>query len=292
MAEFKTAEELEENLRQYREQLAQVKEAIEQTEEGEQAEYEQYEKDLQELIQLTLDLLQDAPRANKKAPVPPASVATTSTGAAGGWGPGAECEAQWSGDNEWYNAIIVSVEPAAAPDGTEQTNVSSRITVRYPEYADETETLPLKCIRARPSLAWAPDDDTTLPSTSSNNNTYSQQTQIPSEMPKRMRINQNDSEKTKQKKRKLQKNFKRQQKQAERERAAEEKRNQWQAFRQSKVLKSKPGYFSGSRKRSQFELDDKDPHAKVGTMSASLSHRQVTNSASRPKQPRLGAGSR
>ena len=247
MSSFQTAEQLEASLAEYRQELVRVQASKDADRSND--EYEQYENDLNELIQLTLDLLQDAPRTSA-----PERVTARS-----GWAPESECEAQWSGDGHWYNATINS-EPTS----------EGFVTVRYPDFNDECESLPLRCVRARPSLAGAVTDD----AQSEQQDTAAPQApygSVPSEMPKRLRINENDSEQTKQKKRKQQKAFRKHQKQAERDRAAEEKRSQWQNFRQSKVLKSKPGFFSGKRKTSQFELGSSDSSVSV---------------ANAPKQPR------
>lgn len=110
---------------------AQVQESLEQDPDNE--ELKKMEGDLNEVIELTEELLKEAPAV--QAQQQHSGLPTRNA-----WQPGAECEARWSGDDEWYNAVV------------EEDIGNGRFRVQFVDY-DETEEVGLERMRARPSLA-------------------------------------------------------------------------------------------------------------------------------------------
>lgn len=275
-----TLEEMEANLASYKEQLAQVEALL--SSEPENAEYVDLKESLTEVITLTEDLVKTAVEeqqaagsaAAQGAGVSSLDVNATYGGAAaaapaaaapdlvnpvfsqlGQWMSGAECEVTLDGGISWLDAVIVGIQPSGLIKCFLKQNRQREMEVqvaqiRQKEVAPVEETHEVyKGVPAPKRLK------------AENTKEY-----VPTEMPKKLQIHDEDDDHTREKKRKQIKQWKGRQRAAELDAEQNKQANSWQNFKAKVSNKKKPtGAMSSFKKQSMFAVPE-GLNSKVGVI--------------------------
>eukprot|EP00245_Coleochaete_scutata_P006415 TRINITY_DN20842_c0_g1_i1.p1 TRINITY_DN20842_c0_g1~~TRINITY_DN20842_c0_g1_i1.p1 ORF type:complete len:295 (+),score=102.31 TRINITY_DN20842_c0_g1_i1:73-957(+) len=288
---MQSVEELQNNLRTYKEQLCQVTEIL-QTEPG-NAEYVEMANGLQELIELTEDLLTNAqpPEAGASASVPASAqeewqpeelsianqvLATTPPGRLS---VGSKVQAVWSEDGEWYTATVEDITPIG-------------YVVIYDGFGNQEEVdvdnvRPLPALEGVDAIAEAEKDaEETRLAIKRKIAEAAEAEFVQKELPPKLRVQPEDDEETKAAKRKKIHSFKSKVRLQQMELTQNKRQNAWQQFQSGKGKQKKVGFFTGRKKESMFKSPE-DPKGKVGVIG---SGKGLTEFAKRDKHLHMRLG--
>ncbi|KAG2484619.1 hypothetical protein HYH03_016573 [Edaphochlamys debaryana] len=300
MSGLQSPAELEENLRQYREQLAQVEQLLMlgTDEEMPGQDLQDMYQSLTEVINLTEELLKDAleqqriaggaAASTSAAAVLGAAAAAASAGAAASgpiakivtppelnlpsilpasvadqirkaqvraaltgqapaqWAIGAECQAVYSADGEYYNAVVEGVSEAG------------NFIVVFEGYGNKEE-VGLTGIRPRAT------EEEGYKGVAAPKRKRVEDEPVVTEIPKWLAIKETDDEKTKARKKKLLKSFKSKIRFQNMDLAQKQKQDSWQSFLKGKGSKKKTGFLTGTKKGSMFSVPEGGKVGVVGS---------------------------
>ncbi|KAG2454532.1 hypothetical protein HYH02_000379 [Chlamydomonas schloesseri] len=301
---LQSPEELEENLRQYKEQLAQVEQLLMMGSDEEMPgqDLQDMYQSLSEVIQLTEELLKDAleqQRAAAAAGAGPsaATVAAVAAGVAGAeaaaaaasnpvakivtppelnlpailpasvadqirkaqvraaltgqapaeWAIGAQCQAVYSADGQYYDATVEAISAAG------------NFIVVFEGYGNKEE-VGLTGIRPRPGA------DEGYKGVAAPKRKRVEDEPVVNEIPKWLAIKDTDDEKTKARKKKLLKSMKSKIRFQQKDLAQKQKQDNWQSFLKGKGSKKKTGFLTGSIKKDSMFSVPEGVNAKVGVI--------------------------
>ncbi|KAF6257849.1 hypothetical protein COO60DRAFT_1701647 [Scenedesmus sp. NREL 46B-D3] len=291
--ETHSAEELQQNLHDYREQQQQV-ETLLLSDPGNEELREMYDS-LSEVIQLTEDLLRDA-GAPEAAPAPaPAPAAAGPAAAAAAAAPSSSLEQQQQQIATPAELNIAAMLPASVADQIRRAQVKQALlgqgnaawavgaacvalysgdgqyypatvkgvtdagnfVVLFEGYGNEEE-LPITNVRP-------PAEDTTgyTGVAAPKRKRVEEEPTLEQAPPKWLEIKPADDEKTVARKKKLLKSFKSKRRFQEMDIKQKERQSNWQSFLKGKGGKPKTGYFTGRKKESMFKVPD---NGKVGVI--------------------------
>ncbi|GLC35098.1 hypothetical protein PLESTM_000279300 [Pleodorina starrii] len=274
MSGLQTPQELDENLRQYREQLAQViqlteellKDALEQQRLSGGAALAAGASSAEALVATAEEQAGTAgpvakivtpPELNLPA-ILPASVAeqirkaqirAALTGQAPAeWAIGAQCQAVYSADGEYYDATVEAVSEAG------------NFIVIFDGYGNKEE-VGLTGVRPRPSA------EEGYRGVAAPKRKRVEEEPVVTEIPKWLAIKETDDEKTRARKKKLLKSFKSKIRFQNMDLAQKQKQDTWQSFLKGKGSKKKTGFLTGTIKKSSiFSVPEGLVGSKVGVV--------------------------
>uniref|UniRef100_A0A7S0VKM0 Survival of motor neuron-related-splicing factor 30 n=1 Tax=Polytomella parva TaxID=51329 RepID=A0A7S0VKM0_9CHLO len=303
MSELQSIEELEENLKVYRQQLEEIGQIILQDGEGDEdpdQELQDLYHNLEELIELNEDLLKDAIATRKSSsnieePIlpslaaPVASVAVTTAPELilpASLPPQvadqirrAQAKAALLGRKPPAWAIGSKCQAIYAADGLyydariEGISSTGNFIVVYEGYTEKGE-VPLSRIRP------APEKEEIYTGVAAPKRQRVNDSSESIEIPKWLTIKDTDDEKTKALKRKKLRSYKSKQRFHKMEQDQKEKASDWQSFLKTKGSKHRAGFFTGTRKQSIFATST-EVNSKVGVVG---SGRGVTGNQKRVRQ--------
>lgn len=162
------------------------------------------------------------------------------------WAVGAQCQAIYSGDGQWYDAVVQSVTPA------------SMFVVLFEGYGNTEQVAP-KQIRPRP------DVQEVYKGVAAPKRKRVEDEPVISEIPKWCETKETDDEKTKSRKRKLLKSYKSKIRFQQMDLEQKKKQQDWHSFVKGKGSKKKAGFFTGRKKESMFKVPE-EVGGKVGVV--------------------------
>ncbi|CAD7705113.1 unnamed protein product [Ostreobium quekettii] len=282
MAEFSSVEEMRASLDEYKEQLQQVDLLLGEFPDNE--DYQEAKTTLTEAIQLVEGLLidggsfgdpsaaagvsevpstsghfdagqQQAPSVKLPSTLPAsvaeqirrAQVKAALLGQAPpAWAVGAECQAVYSGDGQWYDAAIQSV------------TAGGEFVVVFEGYGNSEEVDP-KQVRPRPDI------QEVYKGVAAPKRKRVEDEPVISEIPKWCEMKDTDDDKTKSRKKKLLKSYKSKIRFQQMDLDQKKKQQDWHSFVQGKGSKKKAGVFTGRKKTSIFSVPE-EVGGKVGVV--------------------------
>eukprot|EP00198_Chlamydomonas_reinhardtii_P010410 XP_001699747.1 predicted protein [Chlamydomonas reinhardtii] len=255
---LQSPEELQENLRQYKEQLAQVEQLLMMGSDEEMPgqDLQDMYQSLSEVIQLTEELLKDALEQQRAAgaavavadQIRKAQVRAALTGQAPAeWAIGAQCQAVYSADGQHYDATVEAISAAG------------NFIVVFEGYGNKEE-VGLTGIRPRPGA------DEGYKGVAAPKRKRVEDEPVVNEIPKWLAIKETDDEKTKARKKKLLKSMKSKIRFQQKDLAQKQKQDSWQSFLKGKGSKKKTGFLTGSIKKGSIFSVPEGVNAKVGVV--------------------------
>jgi len=166
--------------------------------------------------------------------------------ASAAWAIGAPCQAIYSADGQFYNAVVEGV------------SASGNFIVVYEGYEEKEEVPPA-------SVRPPPEATEIYKGVAAPKRKRVEEQPVVTEIPKWLEIKDTDDEKTKARKRKLLKSYKSKIRFQEMDVAQKEKQDSWQSFLTGKGGKKKAGFFTGRKKESMFKVPE-GASGKVGVI--------------------------
>lgn len=260
-------------MREYNAQLQQVEELL--LAEPENQEYADIFQSLTEVIQLTSDLLQEAPDAGVSTSSAPRPVAAITTApqlslpsilppqvafqiraaqqkaalngqAPGAWAIGARCQALYSGDGEQHEGTVTGV------------TAYGNFVVQFSKFDHEEEVIPA-------NVSPPPEAQEVYQGVAAPRRKRVEEQPTVGEMPKWLEVKPTDDDKIRNRKKKLQKSYKSKLRFQQLDMEVKNRQSSWLNFKKGKGSKKKTGFLSGRQKNSMFAVPE-GPESKVGVI--------------------------
>lgn len=163
------------------------------------------------------------------------------------WAIGSKCQAVYSADGEWYDAVVEAVTSAG------------QFVVVFEEYGNKEEVQPAG-VRPPPEV-----EEVYQGVQAPRRKKVEEEPGVVTEMPKWLEIKDTDDDKTRAKKKKLAKSYKSKMRFQQMDLKQKERQQSWLHFVQGKGSKKKTGFLTGRKKESMFKVPDA-VGAKVGVI--------------------------
>eukprot|EP00051_Salpingoeca_urceolata_P028086 m.484902 g.484902 ORF g.484902 m.484902 type:complete len:267 (-) comp23580_c0_seq1:101-901(-) len=213
--------------------------------------------------------------------IEPGAVETTESK----WKEGAECQAVYTGDGQFYNAVIDKVHD------------NGMCTVTFPEYGN-SETVKVSSLREREQAAAvasataaaaaaataAPAEAETLGGDAASEVVSKKRRPNDDEGPVVATFTKSKMEKEEQREAKRKKNAKKKKRREDMDKVAEKTKNKWQSFAKSSVSsQAKTGFRTGGKKKKSIFASPDAPDGKVGVGTCGIGGKGMTDFHERGK---------